>query len=131
MDPATLCKLFQEPDEIKNEQDPFIDEIMLVRKQVIPREQARLLDSPLSKEELELAIDLWKNKKSPGKDGLPSKFFKTFKDILIQPLSIDVWNEATKYEALPIFLNEGIIKLIHKKEEKKNINNWRPITILN
>ena len=42
-----------------------------------------------------------------------------------------MWIEATKFSALPLFLNEGVIKLIHKKEEKELISNWRPITMLN
>ena len=92
--------------------------------------QEKVLEQALSKEELEEAIDKLKNKKSPGKDGLPAEFFKSFKDILIQPL-LDVWAEATKFQALPIFLNEGVIKLIHKHEAKENIKNWRPITMLN
>ena len=81
-----------------------------------------MLEQPLTKEELGEAIDKLKNKKSLGKDGLPAEFFKTFKDMLIQPL-LDVWMEATKFQALPIFLNKGVIKLIHKHKEKENIKN--------
>ena len=124
-----FMKLFREPDEIRKEQDPYIERIKQVKKQVISTYQAKTLERPLTKEELESAIDLLKNKKSLGKDGLPAEFFKTFKDVLFQPL-LDVWQEATKYNALSILLNEGIIKLIHKKEEKENINNWTPITIM-
>ena len=80
---------------------------------MLSESQAKRLELSLSKEELGEAIDKLKNKKSPGKDGLPAEFYKTFKNILIQPL-LEVWTEATKFQALPIFLNEGIIKLIHK-----------------
>ena len=72
-----------------------------------------MLELTLSKDELGEAIDKLKNKKSPRKNGLFSEFFKTFKDILIKPL-LDVWIEATQFQALPTFLNEGVIKLIHK-----------------
>ena len=92
--------------------------------------QRKKLEIALSKEEIGEAIDKLKNKKSPGKDGLPAEFYKTFKELLIQPL-LDVWIEATHFQALPTFLNEGVIKLIHKQEEKENIKNWRPITMLN
>ena len=80
------------------------------------------MEQSLSKEEIGKAIDKLKNKNSQGKDGLPAEFFKSFENILIQPL-LDVWVEATKFQALPIFLNKGVIKLIHKQEEKENIEN--------
>ena len=71
-----FMKLFQEPEEIKKEQDPYLERIKQVRKQVISANQAKTLESPLTKEELESAIDLLKNNKSPGKDALPVEFFK-------------------------------------------------------
>lgn len=58
------------------------------------------------------------------------EFFKTFKNTLIEPL-LEIWKEAIVYEALPRTFNIGIIKLIHKKEDKYIISNWRPITLLN
>ena len=61
--------------------------------------QEKVLEQSLSKEELEEAIHKLKIKKIPSKAGL-----QTFKDILIQPL-LDLWIDATKYQALPIFLN--------------------------
>ena len=76
-----------------------------------------------------LSISL-KEKKSPCKDGLPAKFFFTFKECPIHPL-LEVWREAIRFKALPLPINGGIIKLIHKKEEKDIISNWSPITLLN
>ena len=84
--------------------------------------QRKKLEIALSKEEIGEAIDKLKNKKSPGKDGLPVEFYKAFKELLIQPL-LHEWIEATHFQALPTFLNEGVIKLIHKQEEKENIKN--------
>ena len=81
-----------------------------------------MLEQPLSKEELWASIDVLKNKKLSGKDGLPIEFFKAFKDILIQPL-LDMWIEATEVQVLPLFLNERVIKLIHKHKEKESIKN--------
>ena len=42
-------KLFQEPDEISKEQDPYIERIKQVRKKVIPTDQAKTLERPLTK----------------------------------------------------------------------------------
>ena len=75
-------------------------------------------------------IDSLKAGKSPGLDGLPAEFYKTFREVLIQPL-LKVWREALKFKALPISLNAGVIKLIHKRGPKELLSNWRPITMLN
>ena len=40
---------------------------------------------------------------------------------MIQPL-LDVWIEATKFQALPILLNKGVIKLIDKQELETDHN---------
>ena len=37
--------------------------------------------------------------------------------------------EAIKYGALPSTLNEGIMKLIHKRGPKEELGNWRPLTM--
>ena len=58
------------------------------------------------------------------------EFFFTIKECLIH-LLLKVWREAMIFEALPLPINEGIIKLIHKKEDKDVISNLRPITLLN
>ena len=65
-----FCKLFQEPEEVRKEQEPYIERIKQVKNQVISADQAKTLKRSMTKEELESAIDLLKNKKSPRKDGL-------------------------------------------------------------
>ena len=89
-------QLFQEPEEIQEEQEENIAKIKQAWRQVLSETQEKMLEQPLSKEELGEAIDKLKNKKSPSKDGLPTEFYKTFKDTLIQPL-LDAWTEATKF----------------------------------
>ena len=45
-----FMKLFQEPDKLRKEQDPYIERIKQVRKQVISANQAKTLERPLTKE---------------------------------------------------------------------------------
>ena len=71
------------------------------------------------------------NNKSPGSDGLTTEFYKIF------------WNDIkyyfvnsinTSYDSghLTQLQKQGIISLIPKKDkELTNLNNWRPITLLN
>lgn len=74
-------------------------------------------------------INALRNEKSLGLDGMLVEVFKTFKETLVGPL-LRVWEESLTHEALPFSINEGIIKLIHKKDQKDNISNWRLIMIL-
>ena len=68
--------------------------------------------------------------KTPGLDGLPNEFYKIFNELLC-PFVLLVWQESLSFGALPLSINTGAIKLIHKKGVKDEINNWRPITCLN
>ena len=69
--------------------------------------------------------------KTPGTDGLPAEFYKTFwKDI--SSLLVSALNYAFESGCLSITQRRGIIKLIPKKDaELYFIKNWRPITLLN
>lgn len=104
-------------------------ELSCHRKKVIPELTAALLDQELTLQEIEKAIEGLQNRKSPGSDGLPAEFFKTFNYLVAKPL-LHVWEEAVQYTTLPFSINTGIIKLIHKKGDRDIISNWRPITLL-
>ena len=45
---------------------------------MISEEEKILLDRPISKEEIDIALKQLKNNKSPGIDGYSAEFFKTF-----------------------------------------------------
>ena len=45
---------------------------------MISEEEKILLDSPISKEEIDIALKQLKNNKSPGIDGYSAEFFKRF-----------------------------------------------------
>ena len=69
--------------------------------------------------------------KSPGNDGLTIEFYKTFWTHLKNPLF-----ESAKYSkihgSLSTSQRQAIIKLLEKKEkDKRYIQNWRPISLLN
>ena len=69
--------------------------------------------------------------KTPGKDGLPAEFYKTFwKDI--STLVVSALNYVFESGCLSITQRRGVIKLIPKKDaELYYIKNWRPITLFN
>ena len=88
-------------------------------------------EGKLSVNECGLALLNMNNNKSPGSDGLTTEFYKIF------------WNDIkyyfvnsinTSYDSghLTQLQKQGIISLIPKKDkELTNLNNWRPITLLN
>lgn len=80
--------------------------------------------------EIKEAIGGLANGKTPGPDGIPNEFYKVFADLLA-PYILLIWKETMHFGCLPLSIHSGIIKLIHKMEDKNNINNWHPITCLN
>ena len=71
------------------------------------------------------------SEKTPGTDGLPAEFYKTFWDDLSSIL-ITALNYAYDKGTLSVSQRRGIIKLIPKKDADPHfIRNWRPITLLN
>ena len=77
------------------------------------------------------ALKDMKNDKSPGSDGLTAEFYKMFwHDIKIY--LIDSLNFSLDNENLTPLQKQSVITLLPKKEKDTiNINNWRPISLLN
>jgi exonuclease III len=88
-------------------------------------------EGTLSQQEILDVLKTCKNNKSPGTDGFPAEFYKTFwlqlKEYLTNALN---YNYVT--DELSVTQKEGLITLIPKKDKDTLlIKNWRPITLLN
>ena len=70
------------------------------------------------------------NNKSPGLDGLSTNFYKCFWPILGHELT-QVFNYAFDHGHLPLTQRRGVISLLFKKGDRTQLQNWRPITLLN
>lgn len=89
------------------------------------------LEAPFSEEELRVALSHLNKNKTPGSDGITPEFLTCF------------WNLTGRYlcDSLDFSIEEGrlspsqrrgIITLVPKKDvDRRNIANWRPITLLN
>ena len=71
-----------------------------------------------------------KNNKSPGLDGLTVEFYQTFW-FKIEKLVINSLNEGFLKNELSVTQKQGVLSLLYKKGDPENIENWRPITLLN
>ena len=68
--------------------------------------------------------------KSPGPDGLTVEFYAHFWEKL-GSLLVDVFNQGLDRGEIPDSMKASITRLIHKKDDKRNLKNWRPISLLN
>lgn len=93
-------------------------------------EDSVLLTQDFTLLELDNCLKHFKKGKSPGQDGLPLEFYLTFWDILAHDL-LTVFMDFERLDLLPDSFREGIVTLLHKKNDKTDLKNWRPITLLN
>ena len=94
-------------------------------------DQINRCDAPLDIQELTDSLDSMGTGKSPGNDGLTIEFYKSFWSLLSTTLFNSLIYSKTQ-GFLSISQRQAIIKLLEKKEkDKRFIENWRPISLLN
>ena len=86
------------------------------------------LDNIITTDEIMLNINLLKNKKSAGLDGITNEMLKCGKYQLIKPLH-RLFNSILSRGTYPKIWAEGYIIPIHKKGNIDDPNNYRGITI--
>ena len=81
-------------------------------------------------EECEIAVKEMKTNKSPGIDGLSNEFYKKFwKDL--DTLFYDALREIFDNNEMSFSQKLAIMSLIHKKGDKQDLENYRPISLTN
>ncbi|KAL9970546.1 hypothetical protein ACROYT_G022944 [Oculina patagonica] len=120
--------LYASNDESVNRNHPFL------QKAEIPKlsdEMRRICEGRLSLKECFDCLQSFQNNKSPGNDGLTVEFYKTFWNS-IGNLVVDCLNYSYECGELSNTQKQAIITLIEKKgKDKRNIGNWRPISLIN
>ena len=82
-----------------------------------------------TKDELFAAMGGLQTGKSPGSDGLPTEFYKVFWQDLGDILVL-VLNENFRIVILTDSQHEGLMRLLYKKDDRRLVKNWRPISLL-
>ena len=88
------------------------------------------LNSEITKEEIRRAIRTLKNNKSFGSDRIPAEIYKENREIMTEVIH-EVITGTIKNGDLLNDWTDGIITLLHKKNDKTDTNNYRPICLLN
>lgn len=84
---------------------------------------------PILPTEVEEAIRQMKENKAPGPDEITSDVIKTGGEETIRQLT-DLYNKILQEKKVPIKWKEAKIILLHKKDDKTDIKNYRPISLL-
>lgn len=112
----------------KNIDEEIINEVLDLVEKTVKEEE--LLSKDFNRSEITECLKSFKRGKSPGADGLPLEFYETFWDILVEDL-LEVFNDFDNTNLLPDSFRTGIVTLLYKKDDKEDLRNWRPITLLN
>ena len=82
-------------------------------------------------DELGTALKAMNNEKTPGEDGIPADFYKTFWNLLKLPFH-QMAMQSFETKKLHQSARRGILNLIPKSnKDSRYIKNLRPITLLN
>lgn len=80
-------------------------------------------------DEITRAMISMQDNTTPGLDGLPKEYYQVFWEQLspsLSSVSKEVWDKGI----WPVSMNTGVISLLWKKGSKKDLRNWRPLTLL-
>ncbi|GBG85796.1 hypothetical protein CBR_g40605 [Chara braunii] len=112
-------------EQLRTEQDlwQFTDKQLAM-------EQRHSLDRPVTIEELKEGAGCMAKGKAPGDDGLPVEFFLATWEV-VGPILVRLFNRVLEEEMLTEDMCRGVITLLYKKGDKRNVRNWRPISLLN
>ena len=126
------CKTFYK--HLYQSNQPNTQEINEYLCNIEPRElteqEKEICEGMITSLECKEALKDMKKGKSPGIDGIPAEFYVTFWDI-IEAHILDTYNEAFACQELSCSQNLAVLTLLHKKGDKTNLQNYRPISLLN
>ena len=84
----------------------------------------------MTKEEIREAISSAKRDSAAGPDGLKMSVYKEANDYLIQPLQI-MFNTINYTGLIPKNFKSAKVVMLHKKNSKQEMGNYRPISMSN
>jgi len=122
--------LYNEQNKVfsSKETATFISNSNLTR---LDDEHRNICEGKLSYSECFNILGTFKSNKTPGNDGLTIEFYKHFWPLLGKQL-VDALNYSYEMGELSTSQKQAIITLIEKKgKDRRYIENWRPISLIN
>ena len=108
--------------------DKFLDTCVLPS---LNQEEAQTMNRPITRAEVEAAINSLPTKKSPGPDGFSAKFYQIYKEELV-PIILKLFQTIQKEGILPKSLYEtNIILILKPSRYSARKENFRPISTMN
>ena len=92
--------------------------------------ECQMCEGLFTLDELLAALKGLQTGKTPGSDSLSTEFYLCFWEDLGE-LLLSVLNESFHAGSLAESQYEGLLRLIHKKDDRRFPKNWRPISLLN
>lgn len=108
-----------------NKISEFLEDI-----QPLSKEKTLALLGEITKEEVKIAIKQLSVNKSPGPDGLSAELYL----LLFEPILITLtaaFNEGIKEGRLSDSFYQGVMTMLHKKGDRRNLDNYRHLTLMN
>jgi hypothetical protein len=121
--------LYKTDNGFETTQHEALTEMMSLLEETISPAQLMEVEKTPTIEELEQIMKILANNKAPGSDGLTSEVIRNCWEFMktdILNILIEFWETEKLYEELL----QGIIRLLPKKLDKRRINDWRPLTLL-
>lgn len=91
--------------------------------------QSSIFLTPITKNEIIEIIGSLKNNSSAGPDGISVKLIKSIHLNIIKPL-LHIINLTIKTGVIPYQWKESSVTPVHKSGDYKNLNNYRPISVI-
>lgn len=108
-------------DRIRSPKNPFVLQYRCMSSMFL---------KPVGENELIRQISSLRNGSSPGDDGVDAVTIKNVHTDLIKPLR-HIINLIFKTGKVPSHFKVSIVTPVHKSGDKSNINNFRPISVIN
>ncbi|CAI5947286.1 unnamed protein product [Closterium sp. NIES-65] len=89
-----------------------------------------MLQEEWTEKEVRTTLHEMASNKTPGKDGLPKEVFELHWDKLGKHV-MELVREFSQSSSLPTSVKDAVTILLHKKGAKEQLDNYRPITLLN
>jgi hypothetical protein len=111
--------------------DPGVQDLLLSKCHArLSPDDKQDCEEALRLPELDLALSHMQSGKTPGLDGLTAEFYKKIWHLLGRPL-VQVFDSSFLAGILPPSMTTTYIRLAFKKGDRKDLKNWRPISLLN